>query len=111
MKHTRGRVVEVTTVEDLDRRLARGARSLTGWRLVGLVLRDRGPVLERSSVAEALFLGCTFDPGDEEAVRRAGGVVLPQIPDSPVDPYRTTLYSPRHLYDTADYSASTDARA
>lgn len=111
MKHTHGRVIEVTTVEELDRRLARGARSLTGWRLVGLDLRDRGPELQRSSVAEALFIGCTFAGGDEEDVRRAGGVVLPQIPDSPVDPYRTTLYSPRDLYDAADYPASTDARA
>lgn len=111
MQHTHGRVVEITTVEDLDRRLARGARSMSGWRLVGLDLRGRGAELARSSVAQALFLGCTFAEADEESVRRAGGVVLPQIPDSPVDPYRTTLYSPRDLYDTDDYAASTDARA
>ena len=111
MKHTHGRVVEVTTVEDLDRRLARGTRSLAGWRLVGVDLRDRGAELQRCLVAQALFLGCRFAPGDEEAVRRSGGVVLPHIPESPIDPYRTTLYAPRDLYDTEDYSASTDARA
>jgi len=111
VKHTHGRLIEVTTVEDLDRRLARGTSSMSGWRLVGLDLRDRGPQLRGSSVAEALFLGCTFADGDGEAVRRGGGVVMPQIPDSPVDPYRTTLYSPHDLYDTDDYSRSTDARA
>ncbi len=84
---------------------------MSGWRLVGLDLRERGPELQRSSVAQALFLGCTFVPGDEEGVRRAGAVVLPRIPDSPVDPYRTTLYSPHDLYDTEDYPTSTDARA
>ncbi len=111
MKRTRGRVVDVTTLDDLDRRLRGGARSLAGWRVVGLDLTDRvGALLERS-VEEALFLGCTFADGDSEAVHRAGGVVLPTIPDTPVDPYRTTLYAPRDLYDTPHYRDSLDARA
>ncbi len=111
MKRTRGRVVDVTSLADLDRRLSGGARSLAGWRLVRLDLTDRvGALLERS-VAEALFLGCTFADGDADAVRRAGGVVLPTIPDVPVDPYRATLYSPRELYDTPHYRDSLDARA
>ncbi len=111
MKRTRGRVVDVTSLADLDRRLRGGARSLAGWRLVRLDLTDRvGALLERS-VEEALFLGCTFADGDAEAVHRAGGVVLPTIPDVPVDPYRARLYSPRELYDTRRYRDSLDARA
>ena len=111
MKHTRGRVVDVTTLDDLDRRLAGGARSLAGWRLVRLDLTDRAATLLDRSVEEALFLGCTFADGDAEAVQRAGGVVLPTIPDAPVDPYRASLYAPRELYDTPHYRDSLDARA
>lgn len=111
MKRTRGRVVDVTSLDDLDRRLAGGARSLAGWRLVRLDLTDRADALLERSVGEALFLGCTFADGQADAVHRAGGVVLPTIPDAPVDPYRATLYTPRELYDSADYRDSLDAKA
>ena len=65
VKHTRGRVVDVTTLDDLDRRLAGGARSLAGWRLVRLDLTDRAAILLDRSVEEALFLGCTFSSSIE----------------------------------------------
>ncbi|PVG83027.1 Rossmann fold nucleotide-binding protein [Nocardioides gansuensis] len=96
---------------DLDRRLAAGARSLDGWRLVGLDLVAHGAALRGVSVAGALFLGCRFADGDEEAVRRGGGVVFPAVPGAPVDPYRHALYSPYELYDTPAYVDSLDARA
>ena len=62
-------------------------------------------------MASALFLGCTFADGDADEVRRRGAVVLPDLPGSPVDTYRTRLYAPRELYDTPRYAASLDARA
>ncbi|GAA1921220.1 LOG family protein [Nocardioides hwasunensis] len=111
MLHSQGRVLDVTTLADLDRRLAAGARSLAGWRVVGLDLTARGPDLLRCSLAQSLFLGCEFADGDDDAVRRAGGVVLPQIPGIPVDPYRSSLYSPTDLYDAPDYPDTLDARA
>ncbi len=111
MRRTHGRIVDVTTLDDLDSRLARGARSLEGWRVVGVDLTGRGSALLSRSVASALFLGCTFADGDEEEVRRRGGVVLPDLAASPVDTYRTTLYTPRDLYDADHYPASLDARA
>ena len=111
MKHSRGRVLDVTTLAELDRRLAAGARSLAGWRVVGLDLTDRGPALLARSLAQSLFLGCEFADGDDDAVRRAGGIVLHEILGIPVDPYRATLYSPRELYDTPRYEDSLDARA
>jgi predicted Rossmann-fold nucleotide-binding protein len=111
VRHTHGRIVDITTLSDLDARLAAGARSLEGWRVVGLDLTGRGSVLLSRSVASALFLGCEFADGDEEEVRRRGGVVLPDLPGSPVDTYRTTLYAPRDLYDRQPYAASLDARA
>jgi predicted Rossmann-fold nucleotide-binding protein len=111
VRHTHGRIVDITTLPDLDARLARGPRSLEGWRVVGLDLSGRGSELLSRSVASALFLGCTFADGDADEVRRRGGVVLPDLPGSPVDTYRTRLYGPRELYDTPRYAASLDARA
>jgi predicted Rossmann-fold nucleotide-binding protein len=103
--------VDVTTLADLDRRLAHGARSLAGWRVTGLDLRERGPALASVAVAQSLFQGCMFAPADEESVRRRGAVVLPRVPDVPLDTFRSTLYSPRELYDTPVYAESLDARA
>jgi predicted Rossmann-fold nucleotide-binding protein len=111
VKHSRGRVLDVTSLADLDRRLAAGARSMAGWRMIGLDLTDRGPALLERSLAQSLFLGCTFAAGDDDAVRRAGGIVLHGISGIPVDPYRSGLYSPGELYDTASYEDTLDARA
>ena len=111
MKHSRGRVLDITSLADLDRRLDHGARSLAGWRVVGLDLTARGPQLLERSLAQSLFLGCEFADGDDDAVRRAGGIVLHEIPGIPVDPYRASLYAPRDLYDAARYEDTLDARA
>ena len=111
MKHSRGRVLDVTSLSDLDRRLASGARSLAGWRVVGLDLTERGPALLERTLAQSLFLGCEFAEGDDEAVRLAGVTVLHEIPGIQVDPYRPTLYSPRDLYDAPRYDDTLDARA
>jgi predicted Rossmann-fold nucleotide-binding protein len=111
VRHSHGRVVDVDTLVDLDRRLAAGARSLAGWRVVGLDLTDRGEALLRCSLSSVLFLGCRFADGDEDRVRRAGAVVFPDVPGAPVDAYRTRLYSPRELYDAHPYEHSLDARA
>jgi predicted Rossmann-fold nucleotide-binding protein len=111
VKHSRGRVLDITSLAELDRRLAAGDRSLSGWRVVGLDLTARGAALLDRSLAQSLFLGCEFADGDDEAVRRAGGVVLHEIPGIPVDPYRATLYSPRDLYDSPRYDDTLDARA
>lgn len=111
MKHSHGRIVDVTTLADLDRRLSAGAQSLSGWRVVGLDLVDRGPALLERSLGQALFLGCEFADGDDDAVRRAGAIVLHDIPGIPVDPYRATLYSPGDLFDAPRYDDTLDARA
>jgi predicted Rossmann-fold nucleotide-binding protein len=111
MRSTHGRIVDVVSLADLDRRLAAGARSLEGWRIIDLDLTDRVEALLRGSLASTLFLGCTFAAGDEERVRRAGAVVFPDIPGIPVETYRADLYSPRELYDVEAYDHSVDARA
>ncbi|GAB3034828.1 hypothetical protein GCM10011376_19850 [Nocardioides flavus (ex Wang et al. 2016)] len=111
MKHSHGRIVDVTSLLELDRHLDSGATSLAGWRVVGLDLTARGPALLQRSLRQALFLGCEFAEGDDEAVRRAGAMVLHEIPGVPVDPYRATLYSPGDLYDAPRYEDSLDAQA
>ncbi|MGZ5404723.1 MAG: LOG family protein [Nocardioides sp.] len=111
MKHRRGRIVEVDTVEDLDRRWESGARDLDGWRFRSLDLRGDGDRLARGRVAGAMFLGCVFDDGVEAELEAAGAIVFPALPDTPVNPYRSRLYTAEDLYGDGRYTDSLDARA
>jgi len=111
VKRSRGRVIHVETLAELDRRLAAGATTLRGWRLRGVDLSGRHDALASVGLAGATFLGCTFAPGDDDLVRAAGALVLPATPQAPVDTARTTLYTPSELYDAPDYADSLDARA
>lgn len=110
MKRSRGRVVHVESVEELDARLAAGAASLRGWRLRGIDLRERHDVLMSVSVAGATFLACELAPGDAERLTAGGALVLRVPDDLPVEP-RSTLYSPTELYDSPAYADSLDAAA
>ncbi len=111
MRRTRGRVVHVDALEDLDARLARGASRLSGWRLHGLDLTERTDSLLARRLGGATFLGCSFGRGDAERVEAAGGLVLPALGDVPVDPYRARLYTAEELYGEGSYARSLDARA
>ncbi len=111
MRHKRGQVVEIDTLDDFDHRIASGASNLSGWHMQALDLTERGPIIRRCEVAGALFLGCTFDTADEVSVRARGAIVFPEIPIAPIDTYRARLYEPLELYDTAPYERSFDARA
>jgi predicted Rossmann-fold nucleotide-binding protein len=111
VKHTRGRVVEVESLAEFDRRMARGAASMSGWWVQGVDLSARGPDLARCDVAGASFQGCRFADGDAKDLEGRGAIVLPPIPGVPVDVHRSTLYTARELYDAAAYPASLDARA
>ena len=110
MRQRRGRVVDVDTLDDLDRRLTAGARDLDGWRLRSLDLRAHSEWLAPCRVAGAMFLGCRFAAGDEAALEAAGAIVFPSLPDSPVDPYRNRLYTAQELYGDGPYATSLDAR-
>jgi predicted Rossmann-fold nucleotide-binding protein len=108
------RTVEVETLDELDRLVTAGVRSMSGWRLQDLDLTGRVEVLRRLDPRGALFLGCHLDPSDEEDLRTRGGLVFPEVPDVPVDPYRARLYTPEELYDglaTGSYADTLDARA
>ena len=103
-------MVEIESTEELDSRLAAGARSLTGWHLRSVDLTERSEQLAKLRVAGALFLGCEFAGDDEVAVRKRGGIVFPAVPDVPVDTYRTTLYTADELYGSGSYGEALDAR-
>ena len=111
MKRTRGQIVDVETLDELDQRLAAGASSLAGWRLRGLDLTDHSAALGACRLRGATFLGCTFAAGDAERVEAHGGLVLPELAQAPVDVYRSGLYAPEELYDDPAYTRSLDARA
>lgn len=111
MRSTRGRVIEVTDLAELDLRLAQGARNLSGWVLTGLDLAEHADALAVCRVAGAMFLGCRFSAGDEAHIEAGGALVFPAIPGVPVDTFRGTLYSAGELYDTLAYRDSLDARA
>lgn len=111
MRGGHGQLIEVTSLDDFDRRIRRGVSSLSGWHLHGVDLSGRTEVLRTCWVGGALFLGCVFAPGDEESVRARGGIVFPSVPGSPVDTYRSTLYRPEELFDAPRYHDSFDAHA
>lgn len=110
MKRSRGRVVQVESLEELDGRLAAGATTLRGWRVRGVDLTERHDALARVSVAGATFLGCRFAAGDADRIQASGALVLEVPPDLPIEP-RAALYAPEELYDTARYADSADALA
>ncbi len=111
MKQRRGRAVEVDTLDDLDRRLHGGARDLDGWRLRSLDLRGHGDRLIHCRLSGAMFLGCDFATGVEAELEAAGAIVFPVLSNTPLDVYRTQLYTGRELYGEGRYADSLDARA
>ncbi len=103
------RVLEVETLAVFDRRIGRVTR-LRGWFVQGLDLTGRGERLRAVDPAGAVFLGCHFDPGTEDALRRGGALIFPRLPDLPFEPYRGTAYDADQLYGTGRYAHSPDAR-
>jgi len=111
VRDTRGRVVEVDSLEDLDRRLAAGPTSLAGWRLNSLDLTAYTEELIGLDVAGATFLGCTLPPGLAASLDARGALVLPTLRSVSLNSYRTSLYAPEDLYDAPTYLKTHDAHA
>lgn len=113
MRRTRGRTVDVTTLADLERRLASGVRSLSGWRVRHVDLSGSPDLLAGRSLEGATFLGCDFAEGDADRVAAGGGIVLPSLGEAavPVDVARTSLYTARELWSAPRWTDSLDGRA
>lgn len=90
--------LEVEDLESFDRLVSAGAVHLQGWHAQSLDLRGRSAVLDGLDVAGALFMGCTFDDGVEDGLRRRGALIFPRLAGVPFNPYRSTLYTPGELY-------------
>src|SRR6476659_4432758 len=93
-----GRTVDVDSLRRFDELVAGGARRMAGWRLRGLDLRRRTSALLELDAHGALVLGCRLTRRGEEHLRRHGAIVFPEVPDAPVEPYRSTLYTADELY-------------
>ncbi len=113
MRQTRGQAVEVTSLVDFDHRIAEGARSLAGWHLHGVDLRDRTAALGDLDPGEAVFSGCQLADDLSTTLRHQGAIVLvgprESQAQSPVDIDRQVLYTAQDLYDDPDYCASFDS--
>ncbi|WP_457965825.1 LOG family protein [Arthrobacter sp. D1-29] len=92
------RSIEVESLDSFDRLVSAGAVEMQGWHAQALDLRGRSAALDRLDVEGAIFLGCTFDPGVEDKLRRRGALIFPRLHGVPFDPYRATLYAPQELY-------------
>lgn len=92
------RTLEVESVSGFDRMVSAGAKTMHGWHAQSLDLRGRAPALAALDAEGAVFLGCTFDAGVEEALRRRGALIFPKLTGVPFDAYRAELYTPQELY-------------
>lgn len=92
------RTLEVESLDSFDRLVGAGAVAMHGWHAQSLDLRGRQAALDTLDVEGAIFLGCTFDPGVEDRIRRRGALIFPRLEGVPFDPYRARLYTPQELY-------------
>lgn len=92
------RTLEVESLDSFDQLVGAGAVAMHGWHAQSLDLRGRQAALDTLDVEGAIFLGCTFDPGVEDRIRRRGALIFPRLEGVPFDPYRARLYTPQELY-------------
>lgn len=114
-----GRAKEIESLEEFDEVIRTVSRmrhpSLDGWLVQSLDLTGRGEELTHVDPRGAVFLGCVFPAGVESVLQAGGGLVFPQLPSLPFDPYRNHLYSAAELYGRQDgapasYEDTPDAR-
>ena len=82
------RTLEVDSVARFDQLVGAGAKTMHGWHAQSLDLRGRAPVLAAMEAEGAIFLGCTFDSGVEDSLRRRGALIFPKLAGVPFDAYR-----------------------
>jgi predicted Rossmann-fold nucleotide-binding protein len=106
------RTLDIESLAGFDQLIRAGAKSMHGWHAQSLDLRGRASALAELDAEGAIFLGCTFDPGVEDALRRRGALIFPKLTGVPFDAYRGDLYTPQELYAgirEAPYEKSPDA--
>ncbi|MCD4852733.1 Rossmann fold nucleotide-binding protein [Arthrobacter sp. AK01] len=107
------RTLDIQSVVHFERLVSAGAGSMSGWHAQSLDLRGHARDLKALNPQGAIFLGCTFDDGVEESLRRRGALIFPKLQGVPFDPYRGSLYSAAELYQdisSTEYEATLDAQ-
>ena len=87
------RLVEIESLAAFDRHSAR-ARTLNGWFVRSVDLSERSARLAQVDPRGAVFLGCLFAPGDEEALRTRGGLSSHGCPTCPSTPTAADCTTP-----------------
>jgi predicted Rossmann-fold nucleotide-binding protein len=106
------RTLDVESLSGFDQLVSAGAKTMHGWHAQSLDLRGRAPALAALEAEGAIFLGCTFDPGVEDSLRRRGALIFPKLEGMPFNAYRGQLYTPQELYagiQQTQYEATPDA--
>ncbi|UKA50904.1 LOG family protein [Arthrobacter sp. FW305-123] len=107
------RTLDVESVAHFSHLVSTGTGSMHGWHAQSLDLRGHSRELKALDPEGAIFLGCTFDDGVEESLRKRGALIFPQLHNVPFNPYRSGLYTADELYadiPTAEYESTLDAR-
>ena len=107
------RTLDVESVVHFHQLVSAGAGSMNGWHAQSLDLRGHSRDLKALDPQGAIFLGCTFDDGVEESLRRRGALIFPQLHNVPFNPYRSSVYTASELYEdiaSTEYESTLDAR-
>ncbi len=106
-----GRRLDISSLEAFDR-LASAATSMDGWRIQDVDLRERGDALARLDGNGALLMGADLPHGAKERLIGQGALIFDDVPQTPFNAYRSTLYTPDDLVAGIEegYAASFDAR-
>src|SRR4029453_12368686 len=97
------RLLEIESLADFDAHIA-NTRRLNGWFVQSVDLTERSDALRGVDPQGGVFLGCAFQPGVEDYLRRSGALLFPRLPDVPFDPYRGQLYDAAELYGDGRYA-------
>ncbi|WP_165450216.1 LOG family protein [Arthrobacter sp. TS-15] len=107
------RTLDVESVAHFSHLVSAGAGSMHGWHAQSLDLRGHARDLKALDPEGAIFLGCTFDDGVEESLRRRGALIFPKLHNVPFNPYRSGVYTAGELYSdisSTEYESTLDAR-
>ena len=107
------RTLDVESVSYFSHLVSAGAASMKGWHAQSLDLRGHSRELKTLDAEGAVFLGCTFDDGVEESLRRRGALIFPKLHNVPFNPYRSGVYTAGELYtdiSSTEYESTLDAR-
>lgn len=85
---------------------------MAGWRIQDLDLRERGDALAKLHGEGALVMGSDLPAEAKERLVRDGALIFDDVPDTPFNAYRSSLYTPDDLVAGIEsgYPTTFDAR-